>query len=194
MSWRSWRWGRWLPKRSAGSRWRLRSGFRSRCGICLESRCRPSRTTPCAGSIGSVEILKALLRYAPRDAARVLGVTEADLGIPMLTFLFGQAQLDGRAAIISTCRLRQEFYGLAPDQALLRERIIKEMLHELGHTFGLTHCPDGKCAMSLATHIEFVDTKSASYCPRCGAYLAHRFTSGEEHADEKQMADSDRRR
>ena len=101
-------------------------------------------------------------------------MTEADLGIPMLTFLFGQAQLDGPIALISLCRLRQEFYGMPPDEALLHERIVKEMLHELGHTFGLTHCGDGNCAMSLSTHIEFVDAKSARYCARCGNHLARR--------------------
>jgi archaemetzincin len=137
------------------------------------------------GQYRSVEILKALVRQAPRDAARVLGVTEADLAIPMLTFLFGQAQLDGQVAIVSLCRLRQEFYGLPADEGLLRERITKETLHELGHTFGLTHCGERSCAMSLATHIEFVDAKRAVYCARCGAHLARRFTSWKGNRNEE---------
>jgi len=124
------------------------------------------------GQYRSVEIMMALARAAPEEAARLLGVTEADLSIPMLTFLFGHAQLNGRTALISLCRLRQEFYGLPPDETLLRERAIKEMLHEMGHTFGLTHCGNAQCAMSVSTHIQFVDAKDARYCANCGTRIA----------------------
>ena len=129
------------------------------------------------GQYQSVEIMKMLAQSAPPDATRVLGVTDVDLSIPMLTFLFGQANLDGPIAVVSLCRLHQEFYGLPENENLLRERAVKEVLHELGHTFGLAHCPDPKCAMSLATHIELVDGKEAQYCARCGAQLVERFTS-----------------
>jgi len=129
------------------------------------------------GQYESVEIMKALARTAPRDTARILGVTAADLAIPMLSFLFGQAQLDGIVALVSLCRLRQEFYDLLSDEVLFRERTVKETLHELGHTFGLTHCHDARCPMSLATDIVLVDSKNERYCARCGAYLARRFAS-----------------
>lgn len=125
----------------------------------------------------SVEIMKALARAAPADTARLLGVTEADLSIPMLSFLFGQAQFNGPIAVVSLCRLRQEYYGLAAQDALLRERLAKEILHELGHTFGLVHCADATCAMSLSTHIALVDAKGDRYCARCGSALARRFAS-----------------
>ena len=124
----------------------------------------------------SVEIMKMLAQSAPRDAARVLGVTDVDLSIPMLSFLFGQAQFDGPVALVSLCRLHQEFYGLPAQDSLLRERTVKEALHELGHTFGLVHCPEPTCAMSLATHIGLVDTKEELYCARCGTQLVQRFS------------------
>jgi archaemetzincin len=127
------------------------------------------------GQYRSVEIMKALAQSAPADAAQILGVTEADLAIPALTFLFGQAQYDGPVALVSLCRLRQEFYGLPPNAALLRERVTKEMLHEMGHTFGLAHCPDAGCAMCFSADLGLVDAKSESYCRRCGAHLARRF-------------------
>lgn len=125
----------------------------------------------------SVEIMKAVAQAAPRDAHRVLGVTNVDLAIPMLSFLFGQAQLDGRVAVVSLCRLHQEFYGLPADNRVLRERAVKEVLHELGHTFGLVHCREPKCVMSLATHIGLVDSKEQKYCERCGMQLVERFSS-----------------
>jgi archaemetzincin len=126
------------------------------------------------GQYESGEIMKAVSRCAPGDAVRILGITEADLMIPTLTFVFGQAQLNGRLAVVSLARLRQEFYALPADEALLRERVAKEVLHELGHTAGLTHCADPHCVMSLATDITFVDRKDASYCPRCGVQIARR--------------------
>jgi archaemetzincin len=132
------------------------------------------------GQYQSIEIMKMLAQHAPRDASRILGVTDVDLAIPMLSFLFGQAQFDGPIAVVSLCRLHQEFYGLPPQESLLRERTVKEVLHELGHTFGLVHCSDPSCAMSLATHIELVDAKAEQYCARCGLQLVHRFASREE--------------
>ena len=125
----------------------------------------------------SVEIMRMLAHAAPNDATRILGVTEVDLAIPMLSFLFGQAQLDGQVAVVSLCRLQQEFYGLPAQDDILRERLTKEVLHEMGHTFGLVHCSEQKCAMSLSTHIGMVDTKSERYCDRCGVQLAQRFSS-----------------
>jgi archaemetzincin len=144
------------------------------------------------GQYQSPAILQALARQAPADAHRLLGVTEGDLGIPVLTFLFGQAQLDGQVALVSLCRLRQEFYGMPADGGLLRERATKEVLHELGHTFGLRHCAEASCAMTLATHIQLVDAKMAGYCAQCGAHLAGRFTARERHNHEH-LADFDRR-
>ena len=36
---------------------------------------------------------------------KVLGITDVDLFIPVLTFVFGEAQLGGRVAVVSTARL-----------------------------------------------------------------------------------------
>lgn len=129
------------------------------------------------GQYQSVEIMKMLAQHVPPDASRILGITDVDLAIPMLSFLFGQAQFEGRVAVVSLCRLHQEFYGLPPQESLLRERAVKEALHELGHTFGLVHCSNPRCAMSLATQVEFVDAKDEQYCAHCGLQLVQRFTS-----------------
>ena len=120
---------------------------------------------------GSIPVLEMLSRRCPPDALKLLAVTERDLFIPVLTFVFGHAQLGGRVAVISLARLRQEFYGLAPDREVFLERASKEALHETGHTFGLVHCPVERCAMSLATGIRHIDLKSAAFCPSCAARL-----------------------
>jgi archaemetzincin len=73
---------------------------------------------------------------------KFLAVTEADLFIPMMTFVYGQAQLSGKMAIVSLARLKPEFYGLPADKDLTVRRIRKEVSHELGHTFGLVHCTE----------------------------------------------------
>jgi len=119
----------------------------------------------------STLILREWVGRCPSDAARILAITEKDLFIPMLSFIFGQAQLNGTVAIISTARLRQEFYELPANRMLLLARVVKEALHEMGHTFGLVHCPDRTCPMSLSTHIHQVDTKGSEFCASCRALL-----------------------
>ncbi len=119
----------------------------------------------------SIPVLEQLLQRFPQDASKLLAVTERDLYIPVLTFVFGQAQLGGRVGIVSFARLRQEFYGLAPDREVFLERSYKEALHETGHLFGLIHCPEGECAMSLSTTVRQIDSKHNAFCAACTAKL-----------------------
>ncbi len=115
----------------------------------------------------STPILARLAALPAPAGARILGVADVDLFIPILTFVFGEAQLAGGAALISAARLRQEFYGLPANQVLLYERCAKEALHELGHTMGLVHCPLYECVMHYSNSIEDVDLKGSSWCPAC---------------------------
>ncbi len=119
----------------------------------------------------STIILRDLLKQCPADAVRVLAITEKDLFTPMLSFVFGQAQLQGQMAIVSLARLRQEFYELPTNRALFLSRALKETVHEMGHTFGLTHCLDRKCPMSLSTSIQQVDGKTDEFCESCKILL-----------------------
>lgn len=123
------------------------------------------------GQWASAEMLKTLLAQSPAEAAWVLGITERDLYVPVLSFVFGQAQLRGRAAVVSLARLRPESYGMPPDAELLAERAVKEALHELGHVFGLVHCLDRSCPMSLSVGLNEIDAKTAEPCPSCSALL-----------------------
>lgn len=126
------------------------------------------------GQFNSTAILAALAVLPASPGAILLGVTDGDLYVPVLTFVFGEAQMPGRASLVSLHRLRNEFYGLAPDPDLLRERLLKEALHELGHTQGLRHCDDWRCVMVRSHAVERLDVKSAQYCMSCAAHIGLR--------------------
>ncbi len=119
----------------------------------------------------SSEILRRMQAYVRPDCWRLLGVAAADLYIPILTFVFGEAQMGGPCAVVSGHRLRQEFYGLPQDNDLLLERLLKEAVHELGHTLHLTHCDDYSCAMAPSHAVEWIDLKESSLCNKCSARL-----------------------
>ncbi|HMK30416.1 MAG TPA: archaemetzincin family Zn-dependent metalloprotease [Terriglobales bacterium] len=119
------------------------------------------------GQYHSSEILARVQQHVQDTTWRLLAVTGVDLYIPILTFVFGEAQMGGPCALISTHRLRQEFYGLPHDLDLLHTRMLKEAVHELGHTLELTHCDDYRCAMSGSHAVEWIDLKENSFCRCC---------------------------
>ncbi|HWR50515.1 MAG TPA: archaemetzincin [Bryobacteraceae bacterium] len=102
----------------------------------------------------------------------VVGAAAVDLFVPVLTFVFGEAEMPGRAAVFSICRLREEFYGLPQNPALVEARAVRELWHEFGHTQGLAHCRDSACVMSSSHSVVGVDSKTDQYCLTCEAKLA----------------------
>jgi archaemetzincin len=120
------------------------------------------------GQYNSKLILKHLITRCPQDTLRLIAVTHVDLYVPILKFVFGLAQMAGQCAVISIHRLRPQFYDLPPDPDILLARVEKTVLHELGHSLGLTHCRDRRCVMYSSTRIEDTDFKRSDYCPTCG--------------------------
>src|SRR5271166_2386132 len=117
----------------------------------------------------SSEILQRMQALVgPRDW-RLLAVADVDLYIPILKYVFGEAQMGGPCALVSVFRLRQEFYGLDRDDSLLRQRLLKEAVHELGHTLDLHHCEDYRCAMASSHAVEWIDLRETSLCDVCRA-------------------------
>ena len=112
-------------------------------------------------------ILRQLIMKPPSDAEKILGVLDVDLFIPILTFVFGEAQLKGIGAAVSIHRLHNRFYGLPENSEATTDRLLKEAVHELGHTFGLIHCSQPKCVMNSSTYVENIDQKPAELCPLC---------------------------
>jgi archaemetzincin len=119
------------------------------------------------GKYSSNRILKQLGRFRPNNMYKLLAITERDLYSPIFSCLFGEAQLGGCCALISLFRLRQEYYGLAPDINIFLTRCEKEVIHEIAHLFGLVHCADKNCIMYPSNNIIDTDVKSTSFCSNC---------------------------
>lgn len=120
----------------------------------------------------STNILKKIHTFLmAAEKEKALAISNEDLYVNGLNFVFGEAELGGQYAIISLARLHQSFYGLPEDRSLFLERAIKEAIHELGHVYGLRHCPNPECVMHFSNSIADTDRKSSSFCRNCRAIL-----------------------
>lgn len=126
----------------------------------LESNRRQYYSTP---------ILERLSDLAPPHTVKIVAITRVDLFIPILTHVYGEAQLGGKSCIISTSRL-DEGLGLGVWEPF-SQRVVKEAIHELGHTFNLRHCKDRRCGMHYCRTIEDVDRKTGQFCRYCRILL-----------------------
>jgi archaemetzincin len=102
---------------------------------------------------------------------RVLGIVDHDLFVSRLNYVFGIADTKGHRALVALPRLRQDFYGRAPDSDLFLLRAVKEAVHELGHTEGLEHCPNPRCVMYFSNTLGDTDHKGYHFCTRCCAKI-----------------------
>jgi len=113
------------------------------------------------------KLLKLVDNMQFDESFKVIGLFNVDIFIPILTYIFGQAQLSGRSGIASMYRLSNDRYGIANDNDILLERFKKEVIHELGHLLGLIHCYTPTCVMRSSTYVEDIDQKEAQLCVKC---------------------------
>ncbi len=118
----------------------------------------------------STPVLTELEQQCPEDGLKVVAVTQEDLFIPILTHVYGEAQLGGRTCILSIARLitGPDLGGADAGAA----RIVKEAIHELGHCFDLRHCRDQYCIMHYCRQLSDVDKKSHEFCRYCRIFLS----------------------
>lgn len=106
-----------------------------------------------------------LARLYPGD--RVLGIVDVDLYAEPLNFVFGQAEIHGKPAVISLARLKGE-------KEIYEGRAVKEAVHEVGHTLGLRHCDEEKCVMHFSNSLADTDLKGEKYCESCEEELRNK--------------------
>jgi archaemetzincin len=133
---------------------------------------------PARNQYDANKLLKEIDFTFASDQNKTLGIFNVDLFIPILTYIFGQAFLNGRSGIASLHRLRNERYGIKSDEKIFVNRILKEIIHELGHSFGLIHCSNPTCVMRSSTYVEDIDQKNHHFCSTCRAELAKNETTG----------------
>src|SRR5688572_11739594 len=101
----------------------------------------------------STALLDALARAKRPEWERLLGVADVDLYVPRLNFVFGEGDSRRGVAVFSLARLRHA------DKDLFRKRAATEAVHELGHTYGLSHCDRTDCVMWFSNTLTETDRK-----------------------------------
>jgi len=107
-------------------------------------------------------VLYSLYREYTGRGVKVVGVVEGDGYVEGLNFVFGLASPPLGVATVYTARLKGPRFP---------ERLVKEVLHELGHLLGLGHCVNPRCVMSFSNSVEEVDRKEAWFCEECSLRL-----------------------
>lgn len=126
------------------------------------------------GQYFSTQLIADALNLTNAYDGKVLMLVEFDLFVPVFTYVFGEAQLNGKHSIVSVCRLHEEFYSGKTNDRIFLERTIKEILHELGHNMGLIHCRNWDCVMHSSQGVEEIDIKGRFYCQDCMDILSYK--------------------
>ncbi len=112
-------------------------------------------------------VMELLQGVSCQEAERLVGLIDQDCHSQGLNFIFGFAAVNGRESFVALPRLRPDFYELQENKCLVRQRVLKEVVHELGHTWGLSHCDNEACVMGFSNSVDDTDSKDTAFCQRC---------------------------
>jgi len=110
-------------------------------------------------------------KYKSENYSVIITFIDEDCYVEGLNFIFGLADPKSKACLVATKRYHQSFYNLKEDKKIFLERLRKEITHELGHIFGLSHCTLPDCVMYFSNSIFDTDKKSENFCERCRKIL-----------------------
>ncbi len=116
-------------------------------------------------------ILAKLERIKSNSREKVIAVCEESLYLPDENQILGYADNLSGTAVVSLYQIRQEFYGLPENDALVYPRLFKETNHRLGHLFGLGECRNPRCVNYFSQIMLDIDNKSAKPCDICRRQL-----------------------
>ncbi len=110
-------------------------------------------------------IMRRLLTIKDMGTPLIIGIADVDLFVPDSPFVYGEADRESHAAVMSLWRLKAE--GEA-----WKRRTFVEAVHQAGHLVGLSYCEDARCAMFLATTITDAERRQLHLCNNCRNELA----------------------
>ncbi|HDM78285.1 MAG TPA: zinc metallopeptidase [Deltaproteobacteria bacterium] len=126
---------------------------------------------PNRNQYNAITILDHMERRWKQPHKRILAVVSVDLFIPILTYVFGEAQINGKMAVVSTYRLNRRTGGGNVSLERFYERVAKVGIHELAHTFGLVHCKENHCVMRASYSLRDLDYYPLYFCDYCQSML-----------------------
>jgi archaemetzincin len=139
----------------------------------LEPRALPqSAHDPLRDQFDAGIILAALETNPLNGGSKIIAVMEADLFLPIFTYVFGEARQGGQYALVSIHRLKPAARDTALSRDVVAERTAKVALHELGHLFNLVHCEDPRCLMHFSDDLESLDRLPFLFCRYCRTCFA----------------------
>jgi archaemetzincin len=130
-------------------------------------RCHESAYNHQRNQYSAEALLKFMEGIRGETPHRLLGITDVDLYIPDLNYVFGLADKSGAVAVVSVSRFRK-------GNRKVVERAVKTAVHEIGHTYGLGHCHDNKCVMYFSYNLSDTDYKGKEFCIKCQKILGRR--------------------
>jgi archaemetzincin len=135
-----------------------------------------SAYNPKRGQYNALTLLKEMQKSNRPSDSKLLGIVNVDIFIPILTHVFGEAQLDQACAVISLWRLENNNDGSKASPSDFFERSAKLAVHELAHTFNIRHCREENCIMKYMPTIEALDAQDLILCRYCSLDLEEKLT------------------